>query len=489
MLIISQCNFIHSQIFQWEDPIKISNNPEGWCDRPSICNDSEGNLFVAYSHYNLRDSKRLYFNSHNGDNWQGVDTLYQHEVYNAYDTKLVCDNEDNLHLAAEIAYGEYSRIYYMKNEGNGWSDLIQISVDSLGNPWDHDMVVDQNGRVYIFFRSRDIYYRTYEDSLLSDPINMSNLNLNKFTANNPIAEIDQYDNIYLSYLVRDENIDSTDIFFTKFDGESWSTPTNTTEKIHFSSLYQDIEVDSDLNVHIVWQQHQTKLDTILGTPKMVFYYEIFYNNNIEGNWSVPVNISNIPHSDSYKPKMEMYKDQPLVFFQTEYEEISGQDKYYSYKMDEDWIVSKWEVDVNTTSSFEFIVDSLDFIHISTSLLPITQRGDMNYVKGFVNTTSIKRSLEKIPNNLNLKVFPNPFNNYTKIQIFVENINTIEINIYDITGRLVKTIVSSQFLKRGTHVFYWDATNDKGKVVSSGIYFLTVLQNSHLIRSQKIVLFK
>jgi hypothetical protein len=464
---------LRSQDLQWEDPVKISNNPKGWTGRPTICNDSEGNLYIAFNHYNLRESKRLYFNWFDGESWQGVDTLYQDQNHDVYDTKLVCDNDDNLHMSVNIAYGEFGRIYYMKKESKKWSDLIQISVDSLGNTWDHGMVVDKSGKVYLFFHANDIYYRTYDNSTLSDPINITNLDLNNYTAFNPKVAIDSEDNLYLTYLLRDEEVDSTDVYFSIFDGNLWSDHVNISQIEKLSALNQELVLDSELNTHVVWEQRQAKLDTVLGSPTIVNFYEIFYSTNKGGSWSTPENISNIPRSDSYSPKIDIYQDQPLVFFQTFYEDVSGQDKYHSYKIYEEWIVEKWDVDFNTTNLFDFIVNSSDTIHIATSSLPITQRADMEYVRGYVYPTSIKPTIKYSPSDLILENYPNPFNNETKIQFFLDKPDRIDIQIFEVTGKLVKSILEKQELNSGLHSVVWNSRNNQGNNVSSGVYFLIV----------------
>lgn len=489
MLIFSQFNFVQSQDFQWEDPVKISNNPTGWTGRPTICNDSEGNLYVAFNHYNLRESKRLYFNWFNGESWQGVDTLYQDQNHDVYDTKLICDHENNLHLSVDIAYGEYGRFYYMKKEDINWSDLIQFSVDSLGASSDHDMVVDNIGIVHLFFHARDIYYRTYDDSILSDPINITNLDLNNYTALNPKVEIDSENDIYLTYLIRDDTTDVTEVFYCKFDGNIWSDPVNISQFKNLSSREQDLIIDSQLKTHVVWEQRLTKLDTVLGNPTIVSYYEIFYTTNKDGSWAIPENISNIPKSSSTLPKIDIYRNQPLVFFQTFYEDVSGSEKYHAYRINEEWAVNKWDVNSTTSKYFDFIVDSSENIHIANNSLPYSQKAEMEYVRGYINPSSLEPKLKILTSDLDLKNYPNPFNNNTKIQFYLERTVNIEVKIFDVAGKLIKTILSKQSLKSGLHSYFWDAKNNKGKEVSSGVYFLVVLSNSKLVNSRKIILFK
>jgi len=47
---------------------------------------------------------------------------------------------------------------------------------------------------------------------------------------------------------------------------------------------------------------------------------------------------------------------------------------------------------------------------------------------------------------------------------------VSVNIYDMNGRLIKTFADTQ-MQAGTHQLTWDARDEKGKPVSTGIYLL------------------
>jgi hypothetical protein len=61
-------------------------------------------------------------------------------------------------------------------------------------------------------------------------------------------------------------------------------------------------------------------------------------------------------------------------------------------------------------------------------------------------------------------YPNPFNATTNISFSLAEAGNVSLNVYDITGRLVVTLVDGQ-MDAGQHVVVWDASN-----VSSGVYF-------------------
>ena len=82
----------------------------------------------------------------------------------------------------------------------------------------------------------------------------------------------------------------------------------------------------------------------------------------------------------------------------------------------------------------------------------------------------------------LSNYPNPFNPTTTIQFSVISMTIASLGIYDISGRLVETLVRGDF-EAGEHEVIWNAVNH-----SSGIYFVELTSGKN--RSvQKLVLLK
>ena len=65
--------------------------------------------------------------------------------------------------------------------------------------------------------------------------------------------------------------------------------------------------------------------------------------------------------------------------------------------------------------------------------------------------------------------------------------TVNITIYDMLGREVKTLIN-QTQNAGYKSVIWDATNDYGKPVSAGIYLYQIQAGKH-ISTKKMVLLK
>jgi hypothetical protein len=69
-------------------------------------------------------------------------------------------------------------------------------------------------------------------------------------------------------------------------------------------------------------------------------------------------------------------------------------------------------------------------------------------------------------------YPNPFNPSTTISWEQPTAGQINVSIYDITGRRVRTLLNKHE-QAGSHSLVWDGTNDFGQRLSTGAYFYMV----------------
>jgi hypothetical protein len=84
-------------------------------------------------------------------------------------------------------------------------------------------------------------------------------------------------------------------------------------------------------------------------------------------------------------------------------------------------------------------------------------------------------------------YPNPFNPVTTLRYDLPENGMVNITIYDMLGRQVKTLIN-QTQDAGYRSVIWDATNDYGKPVSAGIY-LYQIQAGEYMQTKKMVLLK
>jgi hypothetical protein len=84
-------------------------------------------------------------------------------------------------------------------------------------------------------------------------------------------------------------------------------------------------------------------------------------------------------------------------------------------------------------------------------------------------------------------YPNPFNPSTTIQYEIPGAGKVEIQIFNITGQLVKTI-ENRHNTGGSYLIMWDGNNEAEVKVASGLYLYSVTYE-HTTQSKKMILVK
>ena len=97
-------------------------------------------------------------------------------------------------------------------------------------------------------------------------------------------------------------------------------------------------------------------------------------------------------------------------------------------------------------------------------------------------------MTNIPNDFSLKQnYPNPFNPSTRIQYSLPKDTYVSIDIYDLNGKIVKSLVKS-FQRAGVKNIMWEGNNDFGQTLSAGMYILVFNCNEYYA-SKKMLLLK
>ena len=85
-------------------------------------------------------------------------------------------------------------------------------------------------------------------------------------------------------------------------------------------------------------------------------------------------------------------------------------------------------------------------------------------------------------------FPNPFNPNTSIQFILGQDEWVSLNIFDIQGRLINSLIHNTYYPSGYHHISWDGTNTIGTNVPSGMYIYKLISENHTL-TRKMVLMK
>jgi hypothetical protein len=89
------------------------------------------------------------------------------------------------------------------------------------------------------------------------------------------------------------------------------------------------------------------------------------------------------------------------------------------------------------------------------------------------------SQENIPEDIRIRVYPNPFNNRCRFKFQLQEASDVQITIYDILGKVVRRVADGRYFS-GMHQFEWDGRNEYNLETGSGMYiyqFMTGAQRA------------
>ena len=121
--------------------------------------------------------------------------------------------------------------------------------------------------------------------------------------------------------------------------------------------------------------------------------------------------------------------------------------------------------------------------ITISVTPVNHPEKQKVIDVNGYTSPLSNEAELILNRFVLMpAFPNPFNPNTTIQYSVKNSELISLEIVDVSGRVVETLLDD-IIEPGNHEITWNARNQP-----SGIYFVKLTSGERL-QTQKLILLK
>ena len=96
----------------------------------------------------------------------------------------------------------------------------------------------------------------------------------------------------------------------------------------------------------------------------------------------------------------------------------------------------------------------------------------------LSNLSIQQNFD--PNTFNLEQnYPNPFNGSTVISYLLPKSETVNIKIFDLQGKLVKTLYNG-FHSKGSFKILWHGKNDRNNQISSGVYYYKITAGQNVI---------
>jgi adhesin/invasin len=212
-------------------------------------------------------------------------------------------------------------------------------------------------------------------------------------------------------------------------------------------------------------------------------YELITSSFSPGTDTITVDVSDNQDVVSLKWEVDIVVSVELASFQAQFDGFSG--------VNITWSTSR-EIDNLGFNVLRSLTRNGDFTKLNDKLILSNRKGDYQffdlnvevgkryfYILEDVDIRGEKTQHGPIsvnisaPNTYELSQnYPNPFNPETKIRYQLPQPGRVVIKIYNVLGSEVKTLVDD-YRNAGFHVVTWDATDNFGRKVSTGIYYYRI----------------
>jgi len=441
----------------------------------SIAVDNRGNVYVTGTSYDSgtnfdyatvkydRNGHQLWVARYNGPG-----------NYNDVAYSIAVDKEGNVYVTGGSDGGldtwyDYATIKY-DQDGN---ELWVARYNGPGNNWDnaYSIAVDNGGNVYVTGRcvvkSRTWFdYATVKYDRNGNQLWVAHYRQNRSDVAYSIA-VDNRGNVYVTGYRYDSrtNNDYTTIKYDQNGNELWVARYNGPG--NGIDVASSIALDKEGNVYVTGCSY--------GSGTHYDYATIKYDQNGNQLWVAryngPGNSGDVASSIALDKEGNVYV--------TGYSYDSGTDNdYATVKYDQNgnelW-VARYSGPKHYSLpdvAYSIAVDNKGNVYV-TGISKSSGWDDFNYATvKYSQVTGIVEA--KAPTGFALScIKPNPFSENTVISYQLPIPTEVYLAVYDISGKLVKTLVS-RHSSPGSYNVTWNGRDDKGKSVSAGIYFLELL---------------
>ncbi len=475
----------------WLPEVNLTNDTEfdkytsynnAWC----VAVDTAGRVSVVWE--DERAGWHIYYKERTDAIWSDDTLLVEAGSLNP---SVAADLLGNIHVVwqdgRDPGWGE---IYYKERTGSGWSADVRLTDDTLMSEYP-SVAVDVSGNVHVVWQDwRDgnweIYYKM-RDSTSWQPD--ERLTVDSARSWHPCIATSPSDTVHVVWSYQDDITQTYKIYY-KFKAEgSWSADTCISEGDSTSAL-PCVATDWSGNLHVVWHDNRNG------------YWEIYYKEKTPSGWLPDTSIVQVGSPgwpniacDSLGNIHVVWMDTRDGYWRVYYKMRDTLDVWSAdFPVSADWY--PWEGVAQNTS---VTADKYGNVHVvwcvdywdSAGML---DGGDIFYREkrvypGVEETADVRCEMPDIRLLQNL---PNPFSRMTDIsyQIPMTNDqipNRVSLEIYDVSGRLIKSLVDDD-VESGLHIVRWDGRDGKGRQVASGAYFC-VLGVGEYRKAKKMELIK
>jgi hypothetical protein len=314
------------------------------------------------------------------------------------------------------------------------------------------------------FGSDDIWISTWEDTLWGIPVNAgSNVN----STGRDLSPSISSDGTKL-YFASWRSIDAWDIWVSTWEDTMWGPVVNVGPNVNSSYFEWNVNISYDgKKIYFASDRPGTYGDTDIWVSTW---------DSINSEWGSATNLGSNVNSINAEETPSISSDGTKLYF-SRWLGFSHPDIFVS-----EWQDSIWGPAMNlgspiNTSTWDngpsISVDELKLYFASsrdTNSPAIQDIWVSTWITGLEEEVRDQRSGDR---GKLLLSKPNPILSSTLIHYTISNFGNASLKIYDITGKLVKTLVDEE-KEAGSYDIMWDGKNEIGEEVRSGIYFYRLI---------------
>ncbi len=387
-----------------------------------------------------------------------------------YDLSMSSYNNDfYLSYMSSNYYGNDKAAYATRTDNNFAWGTPQLIDESTGSIFELNKVINN---YCVVKKSNQLHY------------------VYKIADDGSVSELNQ---VFMGYEYKFDCDADNNLFFTWYvGGEIYAQGITDSEQLYWNSPVQiSFHSDSEVNVEAK-------------------YPEILVNDGINILWSQSTETSEIE-----------LKAQKLDFSGNKLWQEAGillstREEYFNVslleEMNDGYFIAGWKepingywryklniINSNGGVSFNGYSTHYDGIFLSNTTVKITNLQGYNLLftslyegglyarmNDFLSVDIESNETVAMTENL-LQNYPNPFNPETNISFQVPNSGQVNLDIYNIKGQKVKTLVNDIF-SAGRHSVVWNGRDDSNKEVASGLY-LYKMRSGKYSSTKKMILMK
>jgi len=447
----------------WTTPVVISGNLSA--AMPDICIDSNGVLHSVYNYQPALLRANIYYTKSTDDGltWSTPVDVAKNITLFAYMPHIVAGSIDTLYLTYDFnLYPSYTKVIYRMFDGTQWRDTLCLTTSQPGAHANFP-ILDYRHRFYTFwYWNGKSYYRYLENGIWSNTIAMypndySTVFLaGKASHNNDLHCIG-------GYWLQGGQVGNKVVYFKYINSDDrWTDLTVLNNGNWLGDDNWGIDLDTNDYPGIVWHEQTYNADPLDDSTMYRFYNgsywpeaEFITHNPDPEQQRIAIDNNNKPHIID-REKME--QGLKIMYYQ----KING----------------LWQGELIDSSYI--VVSDPEIIHHNNKLYLV-------YYKCFTHEDcKVLFTSKQITTNVfglliadKIKVYPNPFTNYTNFEFNLKQSGKTSLKVYNLNGQLVNTLINC-YLPAGQYKITWNGTDNYGKEVMPGQYLIRLQRGKYIM---------